>query len=155
MTKNNNFTFLLGSTIGAVYVLVYLNYPGFFIWNPLTANETFLGFLQVASSIAWVIATFVPSIFWIVGSSFSSARSVAYLATSLLWPSVISTLHIYLFFTSGNANLSYLFNFPIFIFTDIIAPIIYVQMWRKFRSVKPQDAGLETNNFLFDSTKSR
>lgn len=152
MELKNRFTVWLSSTVGLIYVFVYLNYPEFFVLNPLSSATPTLGALQVTSTFAWVVAAIAPTIFWMVGIKFTSAKSATYLVASLLWPSVISILHVYLYFTSGNAGLVYLVNYPIFILTDIIAPIIYVQMWRKFRTQKTEST-LVANNFLFDSTK--
>lgn len=153
MKKNQHSIFWLSSTLGLVYIFVFLNYPSFFTWNPSNSATPILGWLQFLSSFAWFCAAVTPSVIWAVGSSFTKAKSFAYLTAALIWPGALVVLHSHLFLTSGNASLAYLVNYPIFILTDLIAPIIYVQMWRKFRTQKTQSA-LVTNNFLFDSTKA-
>ena len=153
MKKNNGPTLWLSGALGAVYLFVYLTYPGFFVWNPTHSVIPILGWLQLASTLAWFAALVAPVVLWYLGVSFSAAKSRSYLVASLAWPGILIILHVYLLGTTGNIGLAYLVNYPIFIFTDIIAPIIYVQMWRKFRVQKPK-ATLETNNFMFDATRA-
>ena len=153
MTKNSRPTFWLSGTLGAVYLFVYLTYPAFFIWNPTLSAVPILGWLQLASTLAWFTALIAPSAFWYLGENFTPAKSRGYLLVALAWPGVLIILRVYLLATTGNAGFAYLINYPIFIFTDIVAPIVYVQMWRKLRT-KQSPEKLVTNNFIFNSTRA-
>ena len=153
MSKTLRPVLLFTGTLGAVYLLVYLSYPEFFTWNPANSANLVFGWLQYISSFAWFSAALGPLAFWISGSEFSQRKSLAYLVSALFWPAALVALHIYLFFSSGNAGLAYLVNYPIFVLTDIIFPVIYVQLWRTF-ATKRKPKGLIKNDFVFDSTSS-
>ncbi len=141
---------LLSSTTGAIYLFVYLSYPEFFVWNPTQSLDPLLGWVQFTSTIAWFITMLVPTALWIAGSRFNPGKSRLYIGAAFAWPGVLSILHLYLLFRTGNAGFAYLINYPIFIFTDILAPVVYLQLWRLGRN-QTSRSGLVKNDFLFDS----
>jgi hypothetical protein len=121
---------ILIPVVGAItYFLVFVTYAQFFTFVPTSQENLGFGYLLVASSICWVLAMLVPVVSWMVGSTFSRWKTVAYFAGVFAWPVSVAVIQSYLAMTAGTAFFGYLFNYPIFALTDLIYPMAYLLLW--------------------------
>jgi predicted membrane protein len=56
---------------------------------------------------------------------------VTFLLSVLAWPAMLIAIRVLLLVETGDAYLNYLLTYPLFIFTDILVPVIYVFIWRQ------------------------
>ena len=115
--------------VSVVYALTILTFPKFFLFNPLEYGSTVLGYLQVVSTIGWLLIIFVAPFLYKRIVDRKSEISIYFLVSVLLWPLSTLVIRIFIFAVTGQVTLVYLQQYPIFIFTEIVAPIAYVFAW--------------------------
>ena len=112
-----------------VYWLVIATFPDFFFFNPLGNANVLRRFELVISTAGWIsISTLAPILLLLYSSG--STRVGRFLPfCALLWPVSLIISQVTRYVQSGAFYLSYLKSFPIFIFTDILLPIILMTVW--------------------------
>jgi hypothetical protein len=133
--------------LSTVLFLTMLSFISFFMYNPFAAGVSILALAQAASLLGWVLLTVLPPLLLSVEIKFRTF-SVLFLISALLWPAALILIRFVLFVQIGDPAMTYLYSFPIFLFTDIIVPILYVLMWRSIsRTVLPTKAGRRVAEF--------
>jgi hypothetical protein len=102
--------------------LVIATFPGFFLFNPLETKDTLFRFEQLISTFAWAAFAILPMLFsWL---RFLNSRSTEplYLVAAGLWPLSVLAIQITMA-VRGFGFYSYLADYPILAFTDIITPL--------------------------------
>jgi hypothetical protein len=126
---------LFGASILVTFWLVVATFPKFFFFNPLGVDNELRRFELVLSTAGWIsISTIVPFLFFLIAIGKSKARTfIPYAA--LLYPVSLIISQITVYVQTGSAYLSYLKNFPIFIYTDIFLPILILFIWHDIREL--------------------
>ncbi len=130
-------TALIGTMILIVFWLVVATFPKFFFFNPLGGSNTLRRFELVISTIGWIgISTIVPILLFLMAYGKNGVRKYLPFA-ALLYPLSLIVSQITIYVQTGSAYISYLKNFPIFIFTDVILPVLIMFLWHDLK-VKPR-----------------
>jgi hypothetical protein len=126
---------LFGASIMVTFWLVIATFPKFFFFNPLGVENQLRRFELVLSTAGWIsISTIVPFLFFLIAIGKVKARKfIPYAA--LLYPISLIISQITVYVQTGSAYLSYLKNFPIFIFTDLVLPILILFIWHDIREL--------------------
>ena len=112
-----------------VYWLTIATFPDFFFFNPLGNANVLRRFELVISTLGWISISTVAPILLLLYSA-GSARIGKYLPfCALLWPVSLVISQVTRYVQSGAFYFGYLRSFPIFIFTDILLPIILMMVW--------------------------
>jgi hypothetical protein len=120
--KNNQFTPMV---ISLVFLLVVFTYPDFYVINPLAAFSGWLTVLQFLFVSGWVLFVVVPPFTAVVKNQNRFSKGLEMLSLTL-WPASWLSIHVMLGLTLRDPLLGYLGTFPILIFTDVLAPILYL-----------------------------
>jgi hypothetical protein len=124
---------LLSSLISLVFVLHVLTYKSFFFINPFSAVTPWLAFEQTLSMVGWVCLTIFPPFILAFRDRIQSFNSI-FLLSWVVWPVALVLIRVSLLASTGNPFITYLATYPIFIFTDIVVPVIYFVIWRNNRT---------------------
>lgn len=119
--------------IFVIYLLMILTYQEFFLFDP-TAGESLARDISLwICLIGWICATFFSplSILAVAKGSKNALRLMPYLV--LLWPVSILIAQITVYAETGVAYIDYLFNYPVFVITDIALPIFLMVKWNNVR----------------------
>ena len=124
---------LLGAVILIVFWLVVATFPSFFFFNPLGDANTLRRFGLVLSTIGWIgTSTIAPFLLFLYASGVKRARN--YLPyTAILYPVSLTLSQLTIYVQTGSNYISYLRNFPIFIFTDVLLPILIIMIWHDLK----------------------
>ncbi len=130
-TSFRNAFIAFSAFLTAFYWLVVASYPQFFIFNPF--DETWL-IRQVAlilSLVGWVAISTVPSVvlFMYAAGNSRGLKLLPFVAT--LWPLSVAVNQILLYIRDQTWYFDYLINYPIFIATDILLPVLLFVLWRE------------------------
>ncbi len=125
-SKNSVMIAAIGAT---TYLLVFLTYAQFFTFVPSSQENLGFGYLLVTSSVCWLLAMLVPLVSWMIGTTFSRWKTVAYFSGVFAWPVSVVIIQSYLVMTAGTQFFDYLLNYPIFILTDLVYPVAYLLLW--------------------------
>jgi hypothetical protein len=126
---------LFGASILVTFWLVIATFPKFFFFNPLGVENQLRRFELVLSTAGWIsISTIVPMLFFLIAVGKSGARKFIPFA-GLLYPVSLAISQITVYVQTGSAYLTYLNNFPIFIYTDIFLPILILFVWHDIREL--------------------
>jgi hypothetical protein len=129
---------LLGALILIVFWLVVATFPSFFLFNPFSQPDTLRRIELAVSTAGWIgISTIVPFLLFLYASGKAKSRKFL-LFFALLYPLSLITSQVTVWLTDGAPYLIYLRNFPIFIFTDILLPILVIFLWHDLKE-KPGD----------------
>lgn len=109
-------------------LLVCLTFFGFFFNNPLQSGSNALTVTQFVSEFAWALLIVVPPLALALGK-WNTFTKTSFLIAALFWPVTLIVIRIILGIQVGNPYLGYLITYPIFIFTDILVPVMYVLIW--------------------------
>ena len=132
---SRNTDFFISLVISTIFALVVLTYQSFFFINPFSALTPWLAGEQVFSMVGWVFFIFVAPVVQLFKDRFPVLEGLAFISW-VLWPLALILIHLSLLVTTGNAFVGYLVTYPIFFFTDLIAPVIYLFMWLTQRRLK-------------------
>jgi hypothetical protein len=131
-------TALLGATILIVFWLVIATFPSFFFFNPVGHGNQIRRLALVLTTIGWVLqSTITPMLLFLHASGIKRARSFLPIS-GLFYPIALIFSHTALYIDTGTSYLRYLINFPIFIFTDVLLPILVLFIWHDLKE-KPGD----------------
>jgi hypothetical protein len=116
-----------------VFWLTIATFPDFFFFNPLGNQNVLRRFELVLSTLGWIsISTLAPILLLLYSAgSTKIGRFLPFCA--LLWPVSLIVSQVTRYVQSGAFYLGYLRSFPIFIFTDILLPIILMTVWIAIR----------------------
>ena len=116
-----------------VFWLTIATFPDFFFFNPLGNQNVLRRFELVISTVGWIsISTLAPILLLLYSTgSTKIGRFLPFCA--LLWPVSLIVSQVTRYVQSGSFYFGYLRSFPIFIFTDILLPIILMTVWVAIR----------------------
>lgn len=116
-----------------IYLLMILTYQDFFLFDPTSGESLAREISLWICLVGWISATFLSplSILAITKGNKNALRFMPYLV--LLWPISIIIAQITVYAETGIAYIDYLFNFPIFVLTDIALPIFLMVKWNNVR----------------------
>jgi hypothetical protein len=122
-----------GIFVSALFWLVVATYPSFFFFNPLAEKDALRSAVLTLSTIGWVLIAVGPAAlftFYALGHP----RALRFLPiVALLWPAALLINHVSLFIQKGEWFTGYLLDYPIFIATDILLPILLMAVWAELR----------------------
>ena len=114
---------VLALLILIVFWLIVLTFPSFFLFNPLNEADTLRRYELLGSTIGWIgLSTLAPILLFFYAAGFRRAR-LALPFVALFYPISLIISQITIYNRSGETYISYLWNFPVFIFTDLLLPI--------------------------------
>jgi len=122
----------LSLLISLVFGLQILTFPTFFFLNPFGSSlSIFLTIAQVATIVGWIVLLVGPPLLIALRERVGARYSLYLSIVALAWPAALLLVRFALFELTGDPAINYLFNYPIFIFSDIAAPIIYWRIARR------------------------
>jgi hypothetical protein len=127
---------LLAFSIFIIFWLVVITFPSFFFFNPLEDPDLIRRIELTISTIGWVsLSTFVPITLFVFAEGLRKAKHLI-LFLALIYPLSLIASQITIYIRTGSPYLNYLVDFPIFIFTDIILPILVIFIWVDLKEKK-------------------
>lgn len=129
---------LVAFSIFIIFWLVVLTFPSFFFFNPLNEPDMIRRIELVFSTVGWItLSTFVPLVLFIFAEGLRKARNLV-LILGLIYPVSLITSQVTIYIRTGSPYLNYLVDFPIFVFTDIILPILVIFIWNDLKEKPSQ-----------------
>lgn len=122
-----------GLFTSAVFLLIVATFPAFFLFNPSAQTDGLRLIILIFSTLAWVTIALGPAVVFVLVAlgRQRAIRALPYIA--LFWPIMLVINHAQLAISTGNAYLDYLINFPVFIITDVLTPLLLMVLWFEFR----------------------
>lgn len=118
--------------VSLVLSLLVLSFKKYFLFIPNFGLNSFaLPLLQIFSGIGWIILILFPPFYFRYINSKIDKKFL--LISILIWPVATFLIKIALFVQTGSWFLSYLSAYPIFIFMEILAPAIYIWIYRNIK----------------------
>lgn len=129
---------LLAFSIFLIFWLVVLTFPSFFFFNPLNEPDTIRRAQLLFSTFGWIcLSTLVPLVLFVFAEGLRKARNLV-LILGLVYPLSLIISQVTIYLRTGTPYVKYLADFPIFIFTDIILPILVVFIWHDLKGLPKQ-----------------
>jgi hypothetical protein len=128
---------LLAFFIFISFWLIVITFPSFFFFNPLDEPDMVRRVELTISTFGWIsLSTLVPILLFVFAEGMRKARHLV-LFLALIYPLSLIASQITIYLQTGSPYLTYLIDFPVFIFTDIILPIIVVLIWIDLKEKTP------------------
>jgi hypothetical protein len=129
---------LLASFIFIVFWLLVATFPSFFLFNPFKEPDQLRRAELALSTAGWLlISTGAPLVLCFYAAGRTRARSLLpYFA--LIYPISLIISQVTIYARTDMTYLSYLTDFPIFIFTDVLLPILILFIWHDLKD-RPAD----------------
>lgn len=122
-----------GAFVSALFWLVVATYPTFFLFNPLAEPDALRATLLTITTVGWVSISSAPIAIFVL-FAFGKVNALKLLPwAALIWPASLLVNHIALFIQKGAWYTGYLVDYPIFIATDILLPILLMAVWVELR----------------------
>lgn len=132
-----------GVFVSVLFWLVVATYPTFFMFNPLAETDTLRSVILSLSTFGWILLSTGPAVLF-VSYALGYARALRLLPfVALAWPIALMINHVSLFIQNGKWFTGYLLDYPIFIATDILLPVLLMAVWAELRpafTAHPQHA---------------
>jgi hypothetical protein len=137
--------------IGIVLVLMTLTFMKFFFFNPFLGGFNILGVFQFVSIIGWIALVLVPPVILNLRRTFTKNMSLILLIATFIWPAAVVLIRITLLIEVGNPYLTYLVQYPLFLFSDIVVPVIYFVIWKR---LKADEGSNSAGNLAFAASRT-
>ncbi len=140
-TSFRNAFIAFSAFLTAFYWLVVASYPQFFIFNPFDETWMIRQGALILSLIGWVAISTVPSVvlFMYAAGSNRGLRLLPIVAT--IWPLSVIVNQVLLYIRDQTWYFDYLINYPIFIATDILLPVLLFVLWRELHEYHAKHEG--------------
>jgi len=122
-----------GIFVSALFWLVVATYPTFFFFNPFAEEDALRAIMLTLTTVGWLListGTVVVFVLYALGNA-QALRLLPIFA--LAWPISLLVNHVTLFLQNGQWFTGYLLDYPVFIATDILLPILLVAVWTELR----------------------
>ncbi len=122
-----------GIFVSALFWLVVATYPTFFFFNPFAEEDALRAIMLTLTTVGWLListGTVVVFVLYALGNA-KALRLLPIFA--LAWPISLLVNHVTLFLQNGQWFTGYLLDYPVFIATDILLPILLVAVWTELR----------------------
>ena len=127
-------TGLIGGLIITSFWLIVATFPKFFLVNPTNQDDPLRRAELVLSTVGWLLlSTIAPLILFVYSRGTHSVIKLLPL-TALVWPISLTISQLTSYVQTGYFYLEYLTKFPIFIYTDIVLPILVLIVWIDLRA---------------------
>ena len=122
-----------GIFVSALFWLVVATYPSFFFFNPFAETDALRATMLTLTTIGWVlISTGTVVLFALY--AMGHARALRLLPiVALAWPISLLINQVTLFIQKGEWFTGYLLDYPVFIATDILLPVLLIAVWTELR----------------------
>ena len=122
-----------GVFFSLTFWLVVATYPSFFLFNPFAFQDASRAALLAVMMLGWLVLANAPFlIFGFFALGFQRVLSLLPIV-ALLWPVSLIVNHVSLAVVEGNWYLGYLADYPIFVVTDILMPLVLIAIWLELR----------------------
>ena len=122
-----------GIFVSALFWLVVATYPSFFFFNPFAEKDSLRATLLAVSTVGWILISVGPALLFSL-YALGYARALRLLpVAALVWPVSLLINHITLAIQKGQWYTGYLLDYPIFIATDILLPLLLMAVWAELR----------------------
>lgn len=122
-----------GIFVSALFWLVVATYPSFFFFNPFAEKDSLRATLLAVSTVGWILISIGPALLFSL-YALGYARALRLLpVAALVWPVSLLINHISLAIQKGQWYTGYLLDYPIFIATDILLPLLLMAVWAELR----------------------
>lgn len=122
-----------GIFVSALFWLVVATYPSFFFFNPFAEKDSLRATLLAVSTVGWIMISVGPALLFSL-YALGYARALRLLpVAALVWPASLLINHISLAIQKGQWYTGYLLDYPIFIATDILLPLLLMAVWAELR----------------------
>ncbi len=122
-----------GIFVSALFWLVVATYPTFFFFNPLAEPDALRATILTLTTIGWIlISTGTVILFMLYAMGHAQALRLLPIV-ALTWPVSLLINHVTLFIQKGQWFTGYLLDYPIFIATDILLPVLLIAVWAELR----------------------
>ena len=128
--------FHLRGTAGMVFILywaVIFTYTEFFWFQPWESSGIVRQLSLWLCLIGWIIASLGTPLELFAISAGSKLALNLVPVTVLWWPLSVIISQIVVYSETGESYLGYLFNYPIFIITDIALPVFLLIKWSRIK----------------------
>jgi hypothetical protein len=116
-----------------IYWLMVFTFQDFFLFNPTEATGVFREVTLWLALAGWLVAAIATPIALLLVTQ-GSLRALNFLPfTALLWPVSVVLAQISAYAESGESYLDYLFDYPVFVVTDIALPAFILVKWSRMR----------------------
>jgi hypothetical protein len=112
-----------------VFWLTIFTFPNFFFFSPFENPDPLYKVEQSISTLGWICLGVLPLVFAWLPKIRGRSTEPLYVFGSILWPISVFVIQLTLLI-QGSGFYSYLANYPILIFTDIIS-CIFLLLLRK------------------------
>jgi hypothetical protein len=118
-----------------IYWLMVLTYQDFFLFDPSQSSGLFRQFTLWLCLAGWLVAAAGTPILLLLASQ-GSLRALSFVPLTVLWwPMSVVLAQISAYAESGEGYLDYLFDYPIFVLTDLALPAFLLVKWSRMREV--------------------
>lgn len=129
---------LLAFLIFIIFWLAAITFPSFFFFNPLNEPDLIRRIELSISTFGWIsLSTLVPLTLFIFAEGVRKVKNLV-LILGLIYPLSLIASQFTVYLQTGSTYLQYLLDFPIFIFTDIILPILVIFIWVDLKEKTPE-----------------
>lgn len=115
------------------YWLVVATYPEFFIFSPFDDSWVIRQGALMLSLIGWVGISTVPAIALVAYAAGYRKPLKLLPVVALIWPLSVLINQVLLFIRDDVWYFDYLVNYPIFIATDVLLPVLLIVLWQELR----------------------
>lgn len=133
--------------VAVIYWMMVLTYQDFFLFNPADAEGIFRQTTLWLSLGGWIVAAIGTPIAMLSATSGSMLGLNVLPITATWWPISIVLSQISAFEQTGETYLDYIFEYPVFVITDIALPVLILLKWS---NMKQAIAEAESGSHEFD-----
>ena len=137
-TKSLGKEFYILSFITSIYLFfTVISFRSYFFFTPNFARpEKLIAFMQVVTTIGWVLLIFSPPFLLKNAQRWGKFSSATFLVSVLIWPVSTVTIKLLNLIYFGSPYIGYLSAHPLFLLMEFAVPTFYMILWVRIRRQK-------------------
>lgn len=121
----------LSLIVSCALALQVLTFPDFFFLDPFSNSlGIFLTGARLAALTGWVVLLLAPPILIALRSRIGRRFGLYLVISATIWPAALLLVRFTQLTFTGNPAIDYHLSIPIFVFSDVVVPILYWSMAR-------------------------
>ncbi len=125
----------LSILISVSLFLITLTFKSYFYFRPFEAGFNLLSLLQFLTIIGWISLIAIPPLYFSSEYKWTPSKYYSFIGLTTLWTTSTVLIKVYTLVTFGTIWAGYLSTYPVMIYFEWIAPLVYA--WIGFKNYKP------------------
>jgi len=117
----------LALVVCSALIFQTLTFPDYYLIGPFSNSPIeYMSGTQLLWLVGWAVFVFAPPFLVVIRARVGMRYSLYLAIAASIWPLVVVVFRVFEFVSTGDPTFAYLVDHPVFVFSDIVVPALYL-----------------------------